>query len=175
MNDCTSEIIGVALKYCVSRRGLLRMTAGSGALAGATALLAACGGSYPGSPSSQGAPANSMAKSSGASAVALPAFQPPASAPPPDFPGSADGVVEPGYVNWPKTTYQSVKQAPGDGSQVSVFLNIPGAPPPPMDQNPAWQAWNNALNVKLSFQFYAFADLAPKFATLVAGNELPDI
>src|SRR5262249_51064868 len=40
---------------------------------------------------------------------------------------------------------------------------------------PTWQAWNTALNVKLNFQFYAFADLAPKFGTLIAGNDLPDI
>jgi hypothetical protein len=32
----------------------------------------------------------------------------------------------------------------------------------------------HALNVKLNFQFYAFADLAPKFGTLLAGDELPD-
>jgi putative aldouronate transport system substrate-binding protein len=58
---------------------------------------------------------------------------------------------------------------------VSIFLNLPGSPPPPVDQNPAWQAWNSALNVKLTFQFYPFADLAPRFGTLMAGNELPDI
>jgi len=107
--------------------------------------------------------------------LTLPTFQPPANMPQPDFPGSADGVVEPGYINYPKTTFQSVKQAPGDGSDVSVFLNINAAPPPGVDDNPAWQAWNKALNVKLNFQFYAFADLAPKFGTLIAGGDLPDI
>ena len=81
----------------------------------------------------------------------------------------------PGYVNYPKNPYQAVKQAPGDGSQVSIFLNLSGGSPPPLDQNPAWQAWNQALNVKLDFQFYPFADLAPRFATLIAGNDLPDI
>src|SRR5205085_6759721 len=64
---------------------------------------------------------------------------------------------------------------PGDGSEISIFLNLPGAPPPDLDQNPAWQAWNKAMNAKLTFQFYAFADLAPKFGTLIAGNDLPDI
>ncbi|HEX8969094.1 MAG TPA: hypothetical protein VF937_14525, partial [Chloroflexota bacterium] len=68
-----------------------------------------------------------------------------------------------------------VKQVPGDGTDVSIFLNLPGGPPSPVDQNPAWQAWNKALNVNLTFQFYAFADLAPKFGTLVAGSDLPDI
>jgi putative aldouronate transport system substrate-binding protein len=171
MNDRTPEIISRTLKSYVSRRGLLLRT---GALAGTGALVAACGG-VPGLPGAASGPTSPAVKSGGSTSVTLPTFQPPASAPPPDFPGSTDGVVEPGYVNWPRTTFQSVKQAPGDGSSVSIFLNIPGAPPPPAEQNPAWQAWNTALNIKLSFQFYAFADLAPKFATLIAGNELPDI
>jgi putative aldouronate transport system substrate-binding protein len=147
-------------------------------LAGASTLLAACGGvpSAPGS--STAAPGGSKpggGQPAASQPVKLPTHQPPPQMPAPDFPGSPDGVVEAGYVNWPKTTFQSVKQAPGDGSEITIFINIPGAPPPPVDQNPAWQAWNNALNVKLNFQFYAFADLAPKFATLVAGGELTDV
>jgi putative aldouronate transport system substrate-binding protein len=157
--------------FRIERRELLRL----GAMAGASALLAACGG-IPGAPSARTTPATTSAKSSAASQpVTLPTYQAPTQMPKPDYPGSADGVVEPGYVNWPKTNFQAVKQTPGDGSEVSIFLNIPGSPPPPLDQNPTWQAWNQALNVKLNFQFYAFADLAPKFGTLVAGNDLPDI
>jgi putative aldouronate transport system substrate-binding protein len=154
----------------LNRRDLLRLSG----LGGAAALLAACG-AVPGAPTATSAPGSSAAKPGGPKAATLPAYQPPANFPTPDFLGSADGSVEPGFVNWPKTTFQSVKQAPGDGSDVSIFLNVPGAPPPPLDQNPAWQAWNTALNVKLAFQFYAFADLAPKFGTLIAGNDLPDI
>jgi putative aldouronate transport system substrate-binding protein len=170
----TPEISGVAWNSSLSRRGFLRATAGTGALAGVAALLAACGLDTP-RPSATSEPVSAAAKSSGGKPVQLPLFQPPVGLPAPDFAGSADGVVEPGFVNWPKTTFQSAKPSPGDGSDVSVFLNLPGGPPPAVDQNPAWQAWNNALNVKLSFLFYAFADMAPKFGTLVAGNDLPDI
>jgi putative aldouronate transport system substrate-binding protein len=170
----------VVVHSALSRRSFLRLTVGSGALVGASALLAACSAppsvpSATGAPSATAAPASAPAKSTASKAVGLPAYQPPANLPAPDFVGSADGVVAPGFVNWPKASYQSVKQPPGDGTEVSIFLNIPGAPPPPLDQNPAWQAWNTALNAKLTFQFYAFADLAPKFGTLIAGNDLPDI
>lgn len=152
------------------RRRLLAVCAQGGAVA----LLAACGVS-PGAPAGGSAPASTSGKPAANQPVTLPSFQPPPNMPTPDFAGSADGAVEPGYVNYPKQTFQSVKQAPGDGSEVSIFLDIAGPPPSPVDQNPAWQAWNTAMNAKLTFQFYPFADLAPKFAALIAGNELPDI
>ncbi|HLZ27329.1 MAG TPA: hypothetical protein VKV73_08405 [Chloroflexota bacterium] len=173
MQHGTPGHLGLALNRSLNRRGLLRAIAGTGALAGTAALLSACGGASLSPTSPTAAPA--AGKPAAVTPVTLPAFQPPANVAAPDYAGSADGVVEPGYVNWPKTTFQSVKQAPGDGTEVSIFLNLPGGPPPPVDQNPAWQAWNTALNAKLSFQFYAFADLAPKFGTLIAGNDLPDI
>jgi putative aldouronate transport system substrate-binding protein len=163
----------------------------TGALLGAAALLSACGlngtapapagGAAPTSaPAAGGAPAATTAPAAAAAKPAsaklqLPTYQPPANAPTPDFPGSADGAVMPGYLNYPKTPFQSVKQPPGDGSEVSIFANLAGGPPPPVDQNPAWQAWNKAMNTNLTFQFYPFADLAPRFATLIAGNDLPDI
>ena len=153
----------------LSRRGFLRAVLGVSVLG-----LAACTAS-PNAPTATTAPASAPAKASTGKALTLPTYQLPASMPTPDFAGSADGVVAPGWANWPKTTFKSVKQAPGDGSEVSIFININGAPPPSLDQNPAWQAWNQAINVKLNFQFYAFADLAAKFGTLIAGNDLPDI
>jgi putative aldouronate transport system substrate-binding protein len=180
VSDRESGGVGVVLESCLNRRGFLRASVQSGALIGAAALLTACGlnTNVPGggAPAATTAPAATGPVAKPASAkLQLPTYQPPANAPAPDYPGSADGAVMPGYVNYPKTPFQSVAQAPGDGSEVSMFLNLPGGPPPPVDQNPAWQAWNTALNAKVSFQFYPFADLAPRFATLLAGNDLPDI
>jgi putative aldouronate transport system substrate-binding protein len=142
------------------------------AVVGASALVSACGLNS-NAPNATSAPA--AAKPASSKPITLPSYQQPGNAPAPDYPGSADGAVMPGYVNWPKQTFQSVKQAPGDGSEVSIFLDLMGPPPAPIDQNPAWQAWNTAMNSKLTFQLYAFADLAPKFGALIAGNDLPDI
>ena len=87
MQHGTPGTIGLAFNCSASRRGFLRALAGTGALAGAAALLSACGGATL-SPSSPTAPA-AVAKPAGAKPVTLPAFQPPANASAPDFPGSA--------------------------------------------------------------------------------------
>src|SRR5579864_3326717 len=108
----------------LSRRGLLRICIGMSALGGVAALVAACS---PSTPNATVAPTTVSANAVG-KALTLPAYQPPANIPAPDFPGSADGVVMPGYVNWPKTSFQSVRQAPGDGSEISIFLDLPGGP-----------------------------------------------
>ena len=94
----------------MDRRTFLRVSASTGVVA----LLAACAPAAPapGASNATSAPATGAAKPSGSGPVKLPLYQAPANAPKPDFPGSADGAVEPGYVNWPKTTFQSVKQAP---------------------------------------------------------------
>src|SRR5947209_6530439 len=105
-----------------------------GLTTGATALLAACTPT-PAAPAAT-APA-AAAKPASRAKLQLPTYVPPANAPAPDFPGSPDGSVMPGYLTFPKTPFQSVKQTPGDGSTVSIFLNLPGGPPPSMDQNPA--------------------------------------
>src|SRR5216683_2885013 len=127
----------VIVDSSLCRRALLRCAVG---LVGVVALATACTPAPTSAPSTA-APGVAAKPAGAGKQVALPTYQPPPSLPTPDFPGSADGVVAPGFVNWPKTTFSSAKQAPGDGSDVSIFLNIPGAPPPLLDQNPAWQAW----------------------------------
>src|SRR5262252_501076 len=108
----------------MDRRTFLRASATTGV----AALLAACAAPTPtAGPTTVPAAAPTTAPATGAAkpastAAKLPTYQPPANAPKPDFPGSPDGIVEPGYVNWPSTTFQSVKQPPGDGSDVSIFL-----------------------------------------------------
>ncbi|MBV9577517.1 MAG: hypothetical protein JO057_02885 [Chloroflexi bacterium] len=181
MSERDGHRVGGGLESWLSRRSLLRASAQSGLLMGAAALLSACGLNSTPTPPGNGAPAAAntapaaVAATPASAKLQLPTYQPPVNAPAPDYPGSADGAVMPGYINYPKTPFQSVKDPPGDGSEVSIFLNLMGGPPPSVDQNPAWQAWNKALNANITFQFYPFADLAPRFATLIAGNDLPDI
>src|SRR6185312_4180488 len=45
----------------------------------------------------------------------------------------------------------------------------------PLDQNPAWQAVNKALNATVKYQIVTSADYPVKLGTVMAGNDLPDL
>jgi putative aldouronate transport system substrate-binding protein len=106
--------------------------------------------------------------------VGLPAFIP-AQGPPPDYPGTADGV-DPGYVRFPGTRFKSVSATPSNGGQFTGLYATTGSPPPPPpDQNPAWQQLNQRLGGTLLLLGVPQADYAPKWASITAGGDLPDV
>lgn len=94
---------------------------------------------------------------------------------PPDLPGSTDGLVNPGWTRYPKQLFQAVKDPPGSGGDVLVSLESNNPPMPPLDQNAQWQAINKAMNAKLNVIYIPFADFDPKWASIQASNDLPDI
>ena len=64
----------------------------------------------------------------------------------------------------------------GLGSKVLCYTNNSApAPPTPFDQNQAWQAVNKELNADVQFTIIAQADYLTKLATVMAGNDLPDV
>jgi putative aldouronate transport system substrate-binding protein len=152
----------------VRRRDVLRWT-GLG-VANIQLLLAACAG-----PAAPGAPtaASAAPTSTPATGLRLPGYVP-FQGPPPDQPGSQQGV-QPVYVHYPKSPVKSVASPPGKGSQIAALTNTVNAPPAPMDQNPAWQAVNQQLGSTLSINVVAASDYPPKLATVMAGNDLPDL
>jgi putative aldouronate transport system substrate-binding protein len=92
----------------------------------------------------------------------------------PDLPPSNEGL-QAGYFTYPKELVKSVSQAPGTGGDVIAVSLITTAPPPPLDQNPAWQAINKQLNVNLRLQLVPNADYYAKVPAIIAGNDLPDL
>jgi hypothetical protein len=55
----------------------------------------------------------------------LPTYQPVQGVPPPDLPGTPDGLVSPAYLTYPKDKlFQSVKDPPGRGGEISVSLRV---------------------------------------------------
>ncbi|HEU0167042.1 MAG TPA: hypothetical protein VFS62_04635, partial [Chloroflexota bacterium] len=141
------------------------------------------------SPAASGKPASSVAASAAPSpggsapssaggkpgASPLPTYIPQANGPKPDFPAPGP-LYEDGFTYYPKNPPKVISGQVGSGSKVQVYTNA-GAPipPAPVDKNPAWQEVNKQLNADLQFTIISQADYTVKFATLMAGNDLPDM
>ncbi len=136
---------------------------GGGAL-GAAALgstLAACG---------DGGSTGGGAKASGD--LALPTYKP-FEGLRPDLPGAESGL-EPGFLQFPENAIASVKSPPLKGP-VTALTETFATPPPPMGSNPMWQALNQALGGELKLTIGTDPGYPEKFATLLAGDSLPDL
>jgi len=153
----------------VVRSGLLAL----GALGGAS-LLQACAPTNPSAPAAGGTGGGTPAAASGSSggAVKLPTYVP-FEGPKPDLAGSAMGL-DPAYFKFPADLAKTITTPPGDGSTVTAITYLTLAPPPPMEQNSAWQAVNKAINATLRMDQVSSADYPAKVNVVVAGNDLPD-
>ena len=144
-----------------SRRAFLKLAAANGGL---TLLAVACAPALPAAPSA----------TSGSTSLQLPTYVP-FSGPPPDLPGSADGLLPPAYLNYPRTPVRSVQQPVGTGEDVTAATYTTQAPPTPAEQNPAWQRVNQELGLNVKLPLTQLADYPTKLNTIIAGGSLPDL
>jgi putative aldouronate transport system substrate-binding protein len=94
----------------------------------------------------------------------------------PDSPGSADGMVDPGFKAYPATRVKSVQTPPGDGSDINIMTYTLTAVPNPLEQNPGWQEVNRQVGANLKINITPFADyFGTKLQVTMAGGELPDL
>jgi putative aldouronate transport system substrate-binding protein len=172
----------------VSRRRFISVAA-AGTLvgtAGASLLLSACqpqaappagqssASSGSSAPASSGTSSGSNAPAKTAGADPFPKYAPVANAPKPDYQFD-DPRFDVGFDNYPQNPFKSVTEAPGRGGDVNVLVANYFPPPTPFEQNPTWQAVNKALNANVQMSMVAAADYRAKFATVMAGDDLPDI
>lgn len=106
------------------------------------------------------------------SSVVLPTYLAYADAPTPDLQG-ANGVPS-GYLKYPSNP-PSIGGTPGDGSDVSAFVQTYSPIAPALESNTYWQALNKALNCNLKMSVVAASDYNDKLNTLIAGGDLPDL
>jgi len=147
----------------VTRRSLLAAGAGMATAAG-VGSLAGCNGS-------RGQSSNNASSNT---AVTLPSYIPYAGAEP-DLASTEDGV-EAGFYTYPADRPVSVPDKPGTGSQkltgmANVYVPVPAGP----DKNTWWAGLNDRLGVDMNMIMVPNADYANKFATTIAGNDLPDM
>ncbi|WP_329134778.1 extracellular solute-binding protein [Streptomyces sp. NBC_01476] len=146
-----------------SRRTLLRSIAAGGAALAAPTLLTACSTSGGGH----------SVSNAGKSLTPWPAYLPFAG-PAPDLPGTADGI-QPGYLKYPQQLADAVHEKPGSGQTIKVMTITYGTPPGSPGQNKFWAAINEALGVTLEYTVVPDSDYMTKMATMMAGNDLPDV
>src|SRR5689334_17794863 len=125
----------------VTRRAFLRVTSGVVLGAASMPLLVACGAAAPSAPP---APATTSTGK-----VALPTYTPLPNLPPADLPGTPDGLLAPGYQNYPSNLIKSVPQPPGKGGDINALTVSLSPAPTPLESNPAWQQVNKDLGATL--------------------------
>jgi hypothetical protein len=159
----------------VSRRGFIRIAAGSALVGSTLALVNACTSLAPTAPAAATPRAGTAPAGAAAGSSPYPNYYPSTTAPKPDF-AAIGPEYQNGYINYPKNPAKSwTKAPPGLGSKMVSYTNA-GAPLPPtaMDQNPAWQEVNKQLNATVEFQIITQTDYAAKLSTMMAGNDLTD-
>jgi putative aldouronate transport system substrate-binding protein len=133
-------------------------------------LLEACAPSAP----SAGPAAPSGAPSAAKSASVFPTYVAFPNKPKPDYPSSGDPYLD-GYDNFPKNPAKGLSGEIGLGSTVTSMTIGLFPPPTPFENNPAWQAINKELNVDFKMNIVAPGDYVAKLATVMAGNDMPDV
>ncbi|MCI9888321.1 sugar ABC transporter substrate-binding protein [Micrococcales bacterium 31B] len=146
-----------------SRRALLRTGVVAAASLGAAPALAACGGGG-------GAAANGGAAAS--AQVTLPTYRP-FEGVTPDFPGTAEGVQN-GFLKMPAELIKSTTAKPLSGP-VTALTETFDTPPTPMASNAFWKNLNTALGGDLNLTIGTDPGYPEKFATILAGGDLPDM
>ncbi|GAA5021896.1 extracellular solute-binding protein [Actinopolymorpha pittospori] len=151
----------------VSRRTFLRSAGGTALLvSGAGSLLTACGG---GGANSEEAQKKAVTANK---AVKLPANVPYTGVDP-DLPGQF-GYIRPGFFSYPKEHPKSVEGEIGSGGSVTAMANIYYPLPPTAPKNKYWAELDKRLGTDLKITMIPNSDYGNKFATTIAGGELPD-
>src|SRR5207245_5683422 len=94
--------------------------------------------------------------------------------PKPDF-HDDNPLYSDAFDNYPSNPFKPNQSAPGTGSLVNVLIPAYFPVPTPIEQNPTWQAVNQALNSDVRMNIIPGGDYRLKFPTVMASDDLPDI
>lgn len=147
----------------ISRRSFL-LTGAVGAVGLAAACSSPAGGTSPTATASGGAATNTSL---------LPTFKA-YDGFPPDL-TSTNPDVSPGYFTYPDPPAAVVSGTPASGDPIRALTFTYDPVAPEMANNALWQAINDAIGTELDLDYTPSADYAARFATTIAGNDLPDL
>lgn len=80
-----------------------------------------------------------------------------------------------GYFHYPAEPARTVDAKPGDGKPITAMASIWSPAPPGLPENLAWQHLNDQLGSEFQFQAVPAADYKARFATTIAGGDLPSM
>lgn len=162
----------------MQRRALVRL----GVAGGAVLLSSACQSPPPTTPTAIPVTSTPPAGTGSGStprpvASGLPTYIPLQGGPRPDLPSPNPAqFVEDGFVNYPANPVKALPaEPPGMGNTLELFVTSFFPVPTAFEQNPAWQEMNRQLNQTVRFNIVSSSDYNVKLATLMAGNDLPDV
>lgn len=92
----------------------------------------------------------------------------------PDLKGNAQGLLD-AFLRYPEPPVKAFNGPPMNGGSLNAFVLTSSPVPPAVAQNPYWQELNKRLGADLKLTIVPNSDMATKFATLVAGDDLPDL
>ncbi|MBZ2199440.1 extracellular solute-binding protein [Occultella gossypii] len=148
----------------IDRRSFLGLTA----LAGVGAL-SACGPDGSAPPQGGGTSGGATPDAS----TVLPTYQAFEVAAP-DLPSDAEFSL-PGYYTYPASPTAATTETPGAGSSITAMTYTYDPIAPELSNNQHWQNINSLLGVDLGITYSPSADYDAKFATTIAGGDLPDM
>lgn len=158
----------------LNRREFIRLAGGVAGSLTLPILLEACGSAGAPAAGPSGPSGAPKASTSGGSSV-YPTYIPSKGSLKPDY-ASTGPDNEDGYDAYPANPPSAFTGGPpGSGGPVNILTVAFSPPQTALDQNPAWQAMNKAVNADIRVQLVAQADYQVKLGTVMAGNDLPDI
>lgn len=146
----------------LSRRSALRTAAGIAVSAAGAATLVGC--------SDSDGPENTADRNA---KVQLPTYVPYTTVKP-DLPADESGVMA-GFLKFPQDRVTYSTDAPASGGAVTVLSRADGSAPPPLARNRYWQELNKRIGAEFQVNLAPPSDYPSKFATVMAGGDLPDL
>jgi putative aldouronate transport system substrate-binding protein len=83
--------------------------------------------------------------------------------------------VDAGYLTYPRNPVASVTDTPGRGAVINIMSWQYTPPVAALEQNAALQELNKRVGAELHLQLAPISDYPQRLATLMAGNDLPDL
>lgn len=80
-----------------------------------------------------------------------------------------------GFLRYPENPIKAVAEPPGDGQPIRAMTQANTPIPPRLEVNRFWQQFNETVGSPVEISLTASVDYQDRFATVVAGNRLPDL